>query len=77
MSVRLQIAAMLFMMVQAVAFFAGTLLLLLSPLAQEAISLMPWVVAVSAIVSAPLSWWLAPRLRARTWRRDGEMELLK
>lgn len=77
MSVRLQIAAMLFLMIQAVAFFAAVLVLLLSPLAREAMSLMPWVVAGTALVSVPLSWWLAPRLRARTWRREGPMELLK
>lgn len=77
MSVRLQISAMLFLMVQAVAFFAATLALLLSPFSREAVSLMPWVVAGTALVSMALSWWLAPRLRARTWRRDGPMELLK
>ncbi|MEP9352111.1 hypothetical protein ABLE93_00780 [Xanthobacter sp. KR7-65] len=77
MSVRFPLAAMLFMMIQAVTFFAGVLLVLLSPLSREAMSLMPWVVVLSVAVSAPLSWWLAPRLRARTWRREGEMELLK
>jgi len=77
MSVRLQIAAMLFMMIQAVLFFAGTLLLLLSPLSDDAMALMPWVVAATALASLPLSWWLAPRLRARTWRREGAMEALK
>ncbi|MFG1478815.1 hypothetical protein V5F53_09105 [Xanthobacter sp. V4C-4] len=77
MSVRLQIAAMIFLMAQAMAFFAATLVLLLTPLSREAMSLMPWIVVGTAAVSAPLSWWLAPRLRARTWRRDGPMELLK
>lgn len=77
MSVRLQIAAMLFMMIQAVVFFAGLVLVLATPLAAAAMPLMPWVVGVSALVSLPLSWMLAPRLRARTWRRHGEMELLK
>lgn len=77
MSIRLQLAAMCFMMIQAVTFFAGLLALLLSPLAREAMSLMPFVVIGSAVVSAPLSWWLAPRLRARTWRREGTLELLR
>lgn len=77
MSVRLQIAAMLFMMIQAVLFFAGILLLLLTPLSREAMDLMPWVVGGTAIVSLPLSWWLAPRLRARTWRREGTLDVLK
>lgn len=77
MSVRLQLAAMLFMMIQAVTFFAGLVALLLSPLASAAMSLMPFVVLGSSIISAPLSWWLAPRLRARTWRREGAAELLR
>ena len=77
MSVRLQIAAMVFLMVQAVLFGALTIVVLASPLSREAMELMPWVVAGSALVSMPLSWWLAPRLRARTWRRKGEMEILR
>ncbi|MFG1248057.1 hypothetical protein [Xanthobacter flavus] len=77
MSIRLQLAAMLFMMIQAVTFFTALLLLLLSPLARDAMTLMPFVVLGSSIISAPLSWWLAPRLRARTWRREGTAELLR
>lgn len=77
MSIRLQIAAMLFMMIQAVTFFAGLLALLLSPLAREAMSYMPYVVLGSSALSAPLSWWLAPRLRARTWRHEGTIGLLR
>lgn len=77
MPVRLQLAAMLFMMIQALVFFAGVLLVLLTPLAREAMVLMPWVVGISVVVSAPLSWFLAPRLRARTWRREGTLEVLK
>lgn len=77
MSVRLQLAIMLFMMIQAVTFFAGLLVLLLSPFSRDAMSLMPLVVLGSCVVSAPLSWWLAPRLRARTWRREGPLEHLR
>ncbi|WP_296578865.1 hypothetical protein [Xanthobacter sp.] len=77
MAIQLQLAAMLFMMIQAVTFFAALLALLLSPLARDAMTLMPFVVLGSSIISAPLSWWLAPRLRARTWRREGTVELLR
>ncbi|MFG1372584.1 hypothetical protein V5F32_10455 [Xanthobacter oligotrophicus] len=77
MSIRLQIAAMLFLMIQAVLFFTGLLLVLLTPLSREALELMPWVVGGTIFVSLPLSWWLAPRLRARTWRRHGTLEVLK
>jgi len=65
MSVRFQIAALVFMMVQAVAFGAGIIIVLSTPLTALATQLIPWVVVMSAIVSAPLSWMLAPRLRAR------------
>mgnify|MGYP001316365219 CR=1 FL=1 len=77
MSVRLQIAAMIFLMVQAVLFGIFTVVVLLSPLSRDAIAVMPWVVIGSAMVSLPVSWLLAPRLRARTWRREGEMEILR
>lgn len=77
MSIRFQIAVVLFLMIQAVAFFAGIIALLLSPLSPEAMRLMPWLVGGTAIVSALLSWWLAPRLRARTWKREGPLDLLK
>ena len=74
MSVRLQIAALIFMMVQGVLFGVGVTLLLATPLAEFAMQMMPWVVGVSFLVSLPLSWMIAPRLRARYWRRRAEME---
>lgn len=77
MSVRLQIAAMVYLMIQAVMFGAFTIVLLVSPLSGDAMALMPVSVAVSSVLSMPLAWWLAPRLRARTWRREGEMDLLR
>jgi hypothetical protein len=71
MSVRLQIAALVYMMTQAVMFGVGALLVLATPLATLAMQLMPWVVGASALGSAPLAWWIAPRLRARFWRESG------
>jgi hypothetical protein len=68
MSLRFQIAAMVFLMVQAVLFGVGAVLVLGTSLADHALALMPWVVAVSAIISAPVSWMIAPRLWARYWR---------
>lgn len=65
MSIRIQIAIVIYMMVQAVVFGAGVILVLATPLSAIAMNLMPWVVGVSAIASAPLSWLIAPRLRAR------------
>jgi hypothetical protein len=65
MYVRLQIAALVFMMVQAVLFGTGAILVLATPLTEYAMQLMPWVVGVSIVVSLPISWMLAPRLRLR------------
>ncbi|HMN73707.1 MAG TPA: hypothetical protein PKA55_17750 [Rhodoblastus sp.] len=71
MSTRLQLSAMVYMMVQAVMFGVGAVLVLGTPLANTAMTLMPWVVISSALLSAPISWALAPRLRARFWRERG------
>lgn len=68
MSTRFQIAALVFMMVNAVAFGVGIVPVLLIPsLANNAFETIPAVVIASFLVSAPLSWFIAPRLRARYW----------
>jgi hypothetical protein len=67
----MQITALVYMMVQAVMFGIGLLLVLGTPLAGMAMQLMPWVVGVSAVISLPVSWMIAPRLRARYWREKG------
>ncbi len=74
MTVRLGIAALLFMMIQAVFFGIGAVLVLATPLKDRAMELMPLMVVGTIVLSLPISWWLAPRLRARYWRnhrRDG------
>ncbi|WP_291842018.1 hypothetical protein [Bradyrhizobium sp.] len=68
---RLQIASMLFMMVQAVLFGIGMVAILATPLNQTAMTLIPWMIAISFFVSAPLAWLIAPRLQMRYWRRRG------
>jgi hypothetical protein len=71
MSVRIQIAIMVYMMVQAVMFGVGVVLVLATPLNDLAMLLIPWVVAATSVLSIPVSWWIAPRLRARYWRGRG------
>ena len=71
MWIRVQIAAMVYLMVQAVMFGIGVTLVLGTPLADMAMTLMPWVVAMTAVLSIPISWMIAPRLRARYWREKG------
>ncbi|MEZ5850163.1 MAG: hypothetical protein R3D68_05855 [Hyphomicrobiaceae bacterium] len=68
MKIRIAIAALLFMMVQAVLFGTAVTVVLSTPLRDEAAALMPLVIVVTALISTALSWWLAPRLRARYWR---------
>ena len=66
MSVRIQIAAIIYMMVQAVSFGIGAVAVLATPLKDHAMTLMPWVVFVSAAVSIP---------RHGLSRRDSELGL--
>jgi hypothetical protein len=70
-SVRLQIAAMAFMMVQAVLFGVGMLLILLTPMSDHASFYIPVMIAVTAIAAAAISWEIAPRFRERYWRARG------
>ena len=69
MSTRLMIAALVYMMVNAVLFGCGVTAVLLVPvLSAQAGALVPAVVITSLILALPVSWFLAPRLRARYWR---------
>jgi uncharacterized membrane protein YgaE (UPF0421/DUF939 family) len=63
------IAALVYMMVNAVLFgCAVTIVLAIPVLAAQANTLVPAVVVTSLILALPVSWFLAPRLRARYWR---------
>ncbi|MCS3775707.1 hypothetical protein [Bradyrhizobium centrosematis] len=76
MSVRLQIAAMVFMMVQAVLFGAGMVAILLTSAQSDAMTAIPAMIAVSFLASAAIAWLIAPRLRQRYWRAkssDGDL----
>jgi hypothetical protein len=74
MSNRLMIAAMIYMMVQAVTFGVGLLIVLLTPLQDHAMQALPWMIVITLLISAPLAWALAPRLTARYWaHRPGDV----
>ena len=73
---RLQIASIVFMMVQAVLFGIGMVFILVTSLSEYAMTLGPWMIAGSFIVSAPLAWLIAPRLQLRYWHQrhtDGDI----
>lgn len=74
-STRFRLALLIYGMVNAVIFGIGAVLVLGVPsLSQWALQLMPAVVALSIILSAPISWFLAPRLRLRFWRTQEARE---
>ncbi|MGP9812393.1 hypothetical protein ACTZWT_12840 [Rhodopseudomonas sp. NSM] len=71
MSIRFQIAALVYMMINAVVFGVGLVTVMTFPsLARHAFDLIPAVVVASFVLAAPLAWLIAPRLRARFGRRE-------
>lgn len=68
MKTRLWIAGMIYPMVNAVLFGALVIPMLSIPaLSDQLTTLFPLVIAASFVLAAPVSWLLAPRLRARYW----------
>lgn len=65
MSRTLMISMLIYLMVQAVIFGLGAILLLATPLSAHAMELMPWMVAVTLVISVPIAWVIAPMLKAR------------
>ena len=67
------VAALVFMNLQAVVFGFGMMAALYYPnhSGDSGFFWIPAVVAVSSAISAALSWWIAPHLRARFWRSQG------
>ncbi len=74
MSNRMRITIVIYTMVQAVVFGAGIVLVLATPLAQTAMTLMPWVVGLSLLIAAPIAWLLAPMAQARHARELNERD---
>jgi len=67
---RLGIAALIYSMANAVMFGAGLITVLTVPaLRADAATWIPAIVAASLVLAAPAAWLIAPRLRARYWRR--------
>ena len=70
MKTRLWIAGFVYPMVNAVLFGAAvTAMLSIPALDAMAWALFPVVVGASFVLAAPIAWVIAPRLRARYWRR--------
>lgn len=66
---RLGIASLVGLMVNAVLFGAGLIAVLMTPaLNANAFVALPVMILLSFAIAAPISWAIAPRLRARYWR---------
>jgi hypothetical protein len=71
MSPRACIAVLIGPIIQAVLFGIGTTIVLSVPaLAADAAFHLPLVVVLSLNLTPAIAWTLAPRLQARTWRRE-------
>ncbi len=77
--IRLALAVMVFMMVQAVLFGFGMMTVLYNPnkIGESDFFWIPVIIVASSIISAAVSWWIAPHLRARFWRSEGEHSFIK
>jgi len=73
MRTNLAIAALIYPMIQAMAFGAGMLILLTTGAPSAAFA--P-VIAATFAVSAPIALLMAPRLRSRAWRRRHGVRVL-
>lgn len=69
MKTRLAVTALIFMIVQAVLFGMGALLVLSTSMREDMATLLPYVVMVSFALAAPLAWIIAPRMMQRYSRR--------
>lgn len=68
--VRTQIAALVYSMTNGVMFGVGLIVVLMVPSLNEYAGFwISVVVLASLILAAPFAWFIAPRLRARYWRR--------
>lgn len=68
--VRTQISLLIFSMTSAVLFGAGLIVVLMVPALNAYAGLwISLVITASLLVAAPFAWLVAPRLRARYWRK--------
>ena len=63
---RLRVAALIYLMVNAVVFGVGMIAILMTPtLAQHAFFWIPAMIAAGFVLSAPLAWFIAPSMMMR------------
>ncbi len=70
MSTRVYIAGTIGLMIAGVLFGIGAIVVLMIPaLSAKANVLLPIVVGLSLVLTPPIAWTMAPRLRARNWTK--------
>jgi hypothetical protein len=63
---RLRVAALIYLIVNAVVFGVGLLSVLMTPiLVQHAFFWIPAIIVTSFVLSAPLAWFIAPTMMMR------------
>ena len=63
---RMRVAALIYLIVNAVVFGVGLISVLMTPaLAQHAFFWIPAIIVTSFVLSAPLSWYIAPLMMLR------------
>jgi hypothetical protein len=63
---RLRVAALIYLIVNAVVFGVGLISVLMTPaLAQHAFFWIPAIIVTSFVLSAPLAWFIAPSMMMR------------
>ncbi|MEQ1671313.1 MAG: hypothetical protein ABL893_10680 [Hyphomicrobium sp.] len=75
MSTRTNISLLLSVMVSSVLFGIGAATVLsIKSLSAQASTLLPLVIVMSFALAGPISWYLAPRLRAKYLREESIRE---
>ena len=66
MRLRIMLTLLIYLIVQGVLFGIGMVIVLATPLKEQAEVLVPWVVGLTFIIAVPVALGIAPRMEA--WR---------
>ncbi len=79
MRIRIMLTLLIYLIVQGVLFGIGMVIVMASPLEEQADVLVPWLVGLSFIIAVPVAMGIAPRMKAwremRSRRRNEETGL--
>lgn len=66
MRLRIMLTLLIYLIVQGVLFGIGMVIVMATPLNEQANVLVPWVVGLTFIIAVPVALGIAPRMKA--WR---------